>query len=74
MLFSRGRQVAMTIYSKSTLGLRNKCCRNINLLEAVKYPESTILYSSTNKVYGDLKNLKYKEYLQGISVLTFLMV
>ena len=34
-----------------------------NLLEALRKfnPEATTIYSSTNKVYGDLENYKYKE-------------
>lgn len=36
---------------------------SFNLLNAVRLysPETTIIYSSTNKVYGDLEQFKYKE-------------
>jgi len=36
---------------------------SFNLLNAVRLysPESTIIYSSTNKVYGDLEQFKYRE-------------
>ena len=35
----------------------------LNILESTRkyYPEATIVYSSTNKVYGDLEYLEYDE-------------
>lgn len=64
VIFHLAGQVAMTTsiqnprldFEINTLGTHN-------LLEAVrKYsPASMILYSSTNKVYGDLENLSYEE-------------
>lgn len=64
VVFHVAGQVAMTTSIQNPrLDFETNVAGTFNLLEAVrKYsPESTILYSSTNKVYGDLKNLKYKE-------------
>jgi CDP-paratose 2-epimerase len=57
-------QVAMTT---SILNPRNdfeiNVCGTFNLLNAVRLysPNSTVIYSSTNKVYGDLQQFTYKE-------------
>lgn len=64
VIFHLAGQVAMTTSIQNPrLDFETNFAGTFNLLEAVrKYsPESTILYSSTNKVYGDLKNLKYEE-------------
>ena len=64
IIFHLAGQVAMTTslenprmdFEVNTLG-------SLNILESVrKYlPDSIIIYSSTNKVYGDLNYLKYQE-------------
>ena len=64
VIFHLAGQVAMTIsldnprfdFEVNTLG-------TLNLLEAVRkyFPESIIIYSSTNKVYGDLEWVRYEE-------------
>lgn len=64
VIFHLAGQIAMTTslenprmdFEVNTLG-------SLNVLESVrKYaPDSIIIYSSTNKVYGDLNYLKYKE-------------
>ncbi len=64
VIFHLAGQVAMTTslenpfrdFEINTLG-------SLNLLEAVRAhsPDATIIYSSTNKVYGDLENLSYIE-------------
>ena len=64
MIFHLAGQVAMTTsianprmdFEVNTLG-------TLNLLEAVRLaiPETPIIYSSTNKVYGDLEQFTYQE-------------
>lgn len=64
VIFHLAGQVAMTTSIQNPrLDFETNVGGTFNLLEAVrKYsPESTIVYSSTNKVYGDLKNLNYEE-------------
>lgn len=77
VIFHLAGQVAMTTSLQNPrLDFETNTLGTHNLLEAVrKYsPESMILYSSTNKVYGDLEYLTYdetatryvcKEYLNG---------
>jgi len=64
VIFHLAGQVAMTTSIQNPrLDFETNTLGTHNLLEAVrKYsPESMILYSSTNKVYGDLEYLTYKE-------------
>jgi len=64
IIFHLAGQVAMTVSLQNPrLDFETNTIGTHNLLEAVrKYsPESIILYSSTNKVYGDLDYLTYRE-------------
>lgn len=64
VIFHLAGQVAMTTSLQNPrLDFETNTLGTHNLLEAVrKYsPESMILYSSTNKVYGDLEYLTYQE-------------
>lgn len=64
VIFHLAGQVAMTTSIQNPrLDFETNTLGTHNLLEAVrKYsPESMILYSSTNKVYGDLEYLTYEE-------------
>jgi len=64
VIFHLAGQVAMTTsISNPRLDFETNTLGTHNLLEAVrKYsPSSMILYSSTNKVYGDLEYLTYEE-------------
>lgn len=64
VVFHLAGQVAMTTSLQNPrLDFETNTLGTHNLLEAVrKYsPESMILYSSTNKVYGDLEYLSYQE-------------
>jgi CDP-paratose 2-epimerase len=64
VVFHLAGQVAMTTSLQNPrLDFETNILGTFNLLEAVrKYsPESMILYSSTNKVYGDLEYLTYEE-------------
>lgn len=57
-------QVAMTTSVKNPMAdFRINALGTLNVLEAMKEhcPNSTIIYSSTNKVYGDLENHHYIE-------------
>ena len=59
-----GGQVAMTTSLKDpTRDLQTNVLGTFNVLEAARSlsPEALIAYSSTNKVYGDLEWLRYKE-------------
>ena len=59
-----GGQVAMTASLQDpSRDLQTNVLGTFNVLEAVRAlsPEALIAYSSTNKVYGDLRNLTYKE-------------
>ena len=63
-IFHLSGQVAMTTsISNPRLDFEINALGNFNLLDAVrKYsPNSIILYSSTNKVYGDFENLHFAE-------------
>lgn len=64
IIFHLAGQVAMTTSLQNPrLDFETNTIGTHNLLEAVrKYsPESIILYSSTNKVYGDMEYLTYRE-------------
>jgi CDP-paratose 2-epimerase len=64
VLFHLAAQVAMTTsISNPRLDFEINVLGTFNVLEAIrKYsPESVIIYSSTNKVYGDMGWVKYKE-------------
>ena len=59
-----GGQVAMTTsLSDPRRDMRTNVVGTFNLLESVREhcPEAMLAYSSTNKVYGDLERLEYKE-------------
>jgi len=63
-IFHLAGQVAMTTsISNPRLDFEINTLGTFNLLEAVrKYaPDVTIIYSSTNKVYGDFENLTFEE-------------
>lgn len=63
-IFHLAGQVAMTKSIEDPLNdFQTNTIGTINLLESIrKYSkETTIIYSSTNKVYGDLNNLNYTE-------------
>ncbi len=63
-VFHLAGQVAMTVSIKDPLyDFEVNAMGTLNLLEAIKKysPESIILYSSTNKVYGDLEWIRYSE-------------
>src|SRR3989339_885996 len=62
VIFHLAGQVAMTTSIQNPrLDFEINALGSFNLLNAVKMfsPESAILYSSTNKVYGDLEWVKY---------------
>lgn len=64
VIFHLAGQVAMTTSIKDPgLDFRTNVLGSFQLLEAVrKYrSEATVIYSSTNKVYGDLEYLNYQE-------------
>lgn len=64
VIFHVAGQVAMTTSLEDpTLDFETNVCGAFNLLEAVRklHPEARILFSSTNKVYGDLEQYKYEE-------------
>jgi CDP-paratose 2-epimerase len=64
VIFHLGGQVAMTTSLQNPrLDFETNTMGTHNLLEAVRNfsPASIILYSSTNKVYGDLEYLTYEE-------------
>ncbi|MBT4089435.1 MAG: NAD-dependent epimerase/dehydratase family protein [Deltaproteobacteria bacterium] len=64
VIFHLAGQVAMTTsISNPRLDFEINAQGTFNLLEAVKKhsPESIIVYSSTNKVYGDLEWVEYEE-------------
>jgi CDP-paratose 2-epimerase len=63
-IFHLAGQVAMTTsLNNPRLDFETNALGTQNLLEAVRKhsPHSVILYSSTNKVYGDLEYITYKE-------------
>lgn len=64
IIFHLAGQVAMTTsIDNPQIDFETNAVGTFNLLESVrKYsPESSIIYSSTNKVYGDLEYFKYEE-------------
>lgn len=64
VIFHLAGQVAMTTSIENPrLDFETNALGTFNMLEGVrKYcPESIFIYSSTNKVYGSLDNLEYKE-------------
>lgn len=63
-IFHLAGQVAMTTsISNPRMDFEVNAMGTHNLLEAVRChaPEATIIYSSTNKVYGDLEQYSYRE-------------
>lgn len=63
-VFHVAGQVAMTTSIANTrLDFEINALGSLNLLEAVRdhAPEATVIYSSTNKVYGDLEYIDYQE-------------
>lgn len=64
VIFHLAGQVAMTTSLENPrLDFEINALGTFNILEAVRLysPQTIILYSSTNKVYGDLEWVKYKE-------------
>ena len=64
VIFHLAGQVAMTTsVANPRLDFEVNVLGSFNLLEAVRQhsPESAIIYSSTNKVYGDLEYIEYQE-------------
>jgi CDP-paratose 2-epimerase len=64
VIFHLAGQVAMTTSLENPLkDFEINVCGSINVLDAVKSicPNATIIYSSTNKVYGDLDQFTYTE-------------
>lgn len=64
LIFHLAGQVAMTTSLRNPrMDFEINALGSHNLLESVRKfsPESTVIYSSTNKVYGDLEYLTYKE-------------
>lgn len=65
-IFHLAGQVAMTTSIENVrMDFEINVLGTINLLEAVRYnvPGASIIYSSTNKVYGDLEQYTYNEKL-----------
>lgn len=63
-IFHLAGQVAMTTsIANPRMDFEVNALGTLNLLEAVRQhvPEAIIVYSSTNKVYGDLKQYSYRE-------------
>lgn len=63
-VFHLAGQVAMTTsISSPRLDFEINALGSLNLLEAIRLhaPEAAVLYSSTNKVYGDLEQYQYRE-------------
>lgn len=64
VIFHLAGQVAMTTsIERPYLDFETNAMGSLNLLEAVRQyaPEAIVLYSSTNKVYGDLEQYAYRE-------------
>ncbi|WP_106804774.1 GDP-mannose 4,6-dehydratase [Pseudomonas sp. S5D5] len=64
VIFHLAGQVAMTTsIANPRMDFEVNVMGTHNLLEAVRLhvPEATVVYSSTNKVYGDLEQFKYSE-------------
>lgn len=63
-IFHLAGQVAMTTSIANTrMDFEVNALGTFNLLDAVRQhaPEATVIYSSTNKVYGDLEQYSYRE-------------
>ena len=66
VVFHVAGQVAMTTSLQDPRAdLETNVLGTFNVLDALRQhaPEATVLYSSTNKVYGDLEQLDYRETL-----------
>lgn len=64
IIFHVAGQVAMTTsLINPRMDFEVNALGTLNILESTRkyYPEATIIYSSTNKVYGDLEYLEYDE-------------
>ena len=64
VIFHLAGQVAMTTsVTDPRMDFEVNALGTLNLLEAVRVyaPEAVVIYSSTNKVYGDLEQYKYRE-------------
>lgn len=64
VIFHLAGQVAMTTsIANPRMDFEVNALGSLNVLEAVKnhFPESIVIYSSTNKVYGDLEQYNYQE-------------
>lgn len=64
VIYHLAGQVAMTTsIADPRMDFEVNVCGSFNLLNAVRLysPESTVIYSSTNKVYGDLEQFEYRE-------------
>ena len=64
VIFHLAGQVAMTTsIADPLMDFQINALGTLNLLEAIRKhsPESAIIYSSTNKVYGDLEQFSYRE-------------
>jgi CDP-paratose 2-epimerase len=64
VIYHLAGQVAMTTsISNPRMDFEVNVLGSLNLLEAVRthVPEATVIYSSTNKVYGDLDQYTYRE-------------
>ncbi len=64
VIYHLAGQVAMTTsIADPRMDFEVNVCGSFNLLNAVRLysPESAIIYSSTNKVYGDLEQFSYRE-------------
>jgi CDP-paratose 2-epimerase len=64
VVFHLAGQVAMTTsIADPRLDFQTNALGTLNLLEAVRahVPQATVIYSSTNKVYGDLRQYNYRE-------------
>ncbi|MDD2828635.1 MAG: GDP-mannose 4,6-dehydratase [Sulfuricurvum sp.] len=74
IIYHLAGQVAMTTsILNPRLDFEINVLGSFNLLESVRKfsPESIIVYSSTNKVYGDLEQFEYEETTSRYSCLTF---
>lgn len=64
MVFHRAGQVAMTTsIERPRLDFEINALGTLNMLEEIRqrHKNTAIIYSSTNKVYGDLEQLHYTE-------------
>ena len=73
-IFHLAGQVAMTTsINNPRLDMETNLVGSFNVIESVKNysPNSKIIYSSTNKVYGDLEYLKYEETASRYNCLSY---